>query len=74
VAYVIRLEDLARDAHALTVAAGVAVAMGATIERPDWDTVKAEFDADLAAPPQYESGPGPDRSGRGIRLRVLGVG
>jgi len=74
VAYVLRLEDLARDVHAHTVAACLAQALGmqqVAGDRADWDLVKARFDAELAAPP---AGEGPhDDSPRGIKLRALGV-
>ncbi len=74
VAYTLRLEDLARDVHAHTVAAAMAQAFGAQQVaggRADWDAVKAQFDVDLAAPPPGEGVR--DDSARGIRLRALGV-
>lgn len=74
VAYTLRLEDLARDVHAHTIAAGIAQALGMQQvggDRADWDAVKAAFDADLAAPPAGEEVR--DDSARGIRLRALGV-
>ncbi|MEU7174660.1 MULTISPECIES: hypothetical protein [Micromonospora] len=74
VAYVLRLEDLARDVHAHTVGAVIAQALGAQQvagDRADWGEAKARFDAALAAPP---AGEGPrDDSARGIKLRALGV-
>jgi hypothetical protein len=75
VAYVLRLEDLARDVHAHTVAAGIAQALGmqqVAGDRADWDAVKARFDRELAAPPAGEAA-ARDNSPRGIKLRALGV-
>jgi hypothetical protein len=71
---VLRLEDLARDVHAHTMAAGIAQALGMQQtggDRADFETVKAAFDEQLAAPPAGESTR--DDSPRGIRLRALGV-
>ena len=74
VAYVLRLEDLARDVHAHTVAAAIAQALGVPQvagDRADWELVRTRFDVELAAAP---AGEGPrDDSPRGIKLRVLGV-
>ncbi len=73
VAYVLQLEDLAREVHADTIAAGVAAAFGTELAgRADFGTAKAVFDETLAAAPAGQ-GPGDD-SPDGIRLRVLGVG
>lgn len=66
--YVLRLDDLARDHHAHTIAA--ALGNGSV---PSWDVVKAAFDEDLAEPPEGER-TDHDRSSRGIRLRALGMG
>ena len=74
VAYVLRLEDLARDVHAHTIAGAIAQALGAEQvagDRADWNAVKARFDEALAAPPASESPR--DDSPRGIKLRALGV-
>lgn len=74
VAYTLRLEDLARDVHAHTVGAAIAAALGVQQVAGDaahWDTVKAGFDAALAAPPADQGGR--DDSPRGIKLRALGV-
>lgn len=77
VAYVLRLEDLAHDVHALTTGAVVARAMGADVEVPQWEDARASFDAALAAaPPQVrtverEAG-GPDDM-RAIKLRALSL-
>jgi hypothetical protein len=76
VAYVLRLEDLARDVHAHTISAGIVAALGGEQtggDRPDWDTVKARFDAGLAEPPAGQPAAAADRSPRGIKLRALGV-
>ena len=72
-AYALQVEDLAREHHAQTVAYGIATAMGQATHRPDWSEVVAEFDAGLAEALTAEATE-PDRSTRGIRLRVLGVG
>ncbi|MBM0275092.1 hypothetical protein [Micromonospora tarensis] len=75
-AYTLRLEDLARDVHAHTIAAAIGAAFGAQQvagDRADWDTVKAAFDVALAAPPAAGEPGGRDDSPRGIKLRVLGV-
>jgi hypothetical protein len=67
-----RLEDLAREHHAMTIAAGIAVAMGGEVDPPEWEDMKADFDERLAATPAGRSGS--DRSARGIKLRALGMG
>ncbi|WP_435589574.1 hypothetical protein [Micromonospora aurantiaca (nom. illeg.)] len=75
VAYVLRLDDLARDVHAHTVGAAVAQALGGRQvggDRADWETAKALFDAELAADPGGRGDPGDD-SPRAIKLRALGV-
>lgn len=72
-AYVLQLEDLAREVHAHTVAAGIAAAFGTELPgRADFETAKAVFDETLAQPPAGQ-GPGDD-SPDGIKLRALGVG
>ncbi|MEV7264712.1 hypothetical protein AB0N38_14280 [Micromonospora aurantiaca] len=75
VAYVLRLEDLARDVHAHTVGAAIAQALGGRQvagDRADWVTAKNRFDAELAAVPGGEGDPDDD-SPRAIKLRALGV-
>ena len=75
VAYVLRLEDLARDVHAHTVGAAIAEAFGLRQVAGDaatWDLVKRSFDVELAAPPAGETDTRDD-SPRGIKLRALGV-
>jgi hypothetical protein len=61
----------------LTVAAGIAMAMGGSGSVPDWDAVKAEFDAELAAPlddqPVLAAAEPQDGSVKGIQLRALGL-
>lgn len=57
VAYVIRLEDLARDVQALTTAAATALALGADVALPEWEDSRARFDAALSAPPAAEARP-----------------
>ena len=72
----VRLEDLARDVHALTIAAGMARAMGGEVLMPDWESSKATFDADLAAEPRDRDDPVADsrpQTGRGIEMRALGM-
>ncbi|MET8908390.1 hypothetical protein [Micromonospora sp. NPDC004551] len=74
VVYVLRLEDLARDVHAHTIAGAIAQALGVQQvagDLADWDVVKARFDTELAAPPAGEAPQ--DDSARGIKLRALGV-
>lgn len=73
-AYTLRLEDLARDVHAHTIAGAIAQALGAQQvggDPADWAAVKAQFDADLAEPPAGAARR--DDSARGIKLRALGV-
>ncbi|MGW3608938.1 hypothetical protein ACWD6N_03465 [Micromonospora sp. NPDC005163] len=73
-AYTLRLEDLARDVHAHTIAAAMAAAFGVQQvagDRADWDAVKAGFDVALAAPPAGQGGR--DNSPGGIKRRALGV-
>lgn len=67
VAYVLQLEDLSRDFHARTIAA----AIGQTT-MPSWVEVQADFDAALAGP-VGERTTVRDDTGRGVKLRVLGV-
>jgi hypothetical protein len=77
VAYVIRLEDLARDVQVLTTGASVAIALGADVPVPDWDNAKAAFDAALAVPPAEartaEDAAGRDDDMRSMKLRALGI-
>lgn len=70
-AYALRLEDLAREHQALTIAAGVAQALGKQVEADTWETVRARFDEALSADPGEPAAR--DDSPRGIKLRVLGV-
>jgi hypothetical protein len=77
VAYVIRLEDLARDVQSLATGASVAIALGADVPVPDWDNTKASFDAALAAAPAEvrasEDAAGRDDDMRSMKLRALGI-
>lgn len=66
------LDDLARDVHAHTVGAAVAAALGRPVEVPDWDTVRAGFDAALAEPPEAQRPEAPDTP-MAIRKRALGL-
>lgn len=72
--YTIELDNLARDVHAHTVAAAIAAALGADVQVPDWDTVRAVFDEDLAAPPEpgRPAEPVVDTP-KAIKMRALGL-
>lgn len=67
--YVLRLDDLARDHQTHSLAAAVRGQAP-----PDWDMVRAAFDADLAEPPpEALAERDQDRSTRRIKLRALGI-
>jgi hypothetical protein len=66
---VLQLDDLERRTHTSILVAGMAHAAGAEkVEFPDWDKVRAEFDAWLVAEPVELA-----TDDKTIMLRALGL-
>lgn len=66
----LNVEALERRVQTMTLVAGMARASGADAEMPDWDKIRADFDAQIAAEPELLL---PEDTDRLTLLQALGL-
>lgn len=66
--YVLILEDFGRQIANAQLIASIQRSLGAEVEVPDWDELRAEFDRWLISPPPDSDGGDPDRA---VLMRAL---